>query len=99
MNELFEDDLTVKRTVKSTGTQRIQVIDDLDVVVIDVVQENPDISISDVHRFVDRRIKRAVSLSTVRYRLYTLEREGILSSQKRRSGVHFRVAADDLGRW
>ncbi len=97
MKECLEDDLTAPRTVKCAGTQRIQVIDELDVIIIDVVRESHRITIAEIHRRVLRRNRMAVSLSTLRYRLYSLEQEGILSSQKNRNGVYFRIAAEDAG--
>jgi DNA-binding transcriptional ArsR family regulator len=94
VEKILTDDLTAARTVKCLGLQRIQVIDELDDLVIDVVRESPDITIAECHRRVVRRSGVAVNLSTLRYRLYSLEQEGILSSQKSRNGVYFRIAED-----
>lgn len=97
MKEFLKDDLTAVRTVNCAGTQRIQVIDELDTIIIDVVRDSPGITIAETHRRVVRRCEMTVSLSTLRYRLYSLEQEGILRSQKSRNAVYFRIAAEGAG--
>jgi len=94
VKELLNDEFTVTRTAKCGGAHRIQTKDELDDVIIDVVRESPHITIAEAHRRVVRLSRMAVSLSTLRYRLYSLEQEGILSSQKSRNGVYFQITAE-----
>jgi hypothetical protein len=97
VKEFLDNNLTAARALKCTGTQRIQVIDELDDIILDVVRESPGITKAEAHRRVVHRSRMAVSLSTLRYLLYSQEQEGILSSQKSRNGVYFRFAAEDAG--
>jgi hypothetical protein len=61
VKEFLDNNLTAARALKCTGTQRIQVIDELDDIILDVVRENPGITKAEALRRVVHRSRMAES--------------------------------------
>ena len=66
MNKFVGSETSVKRTARSVRAPRMQAIDDLDIIVIDVVRESPDITMAEAYRRVVRRSTMAVKETNMR---------------------------------